>query len=798
MADFDLEQLKTIIENLGDKLEKTKGDQLSRDELYRIRMVLTKMSGSIGKTDSATQDRKTIISELVKEMRKANPGGAGRPIESPTTKRGTIIREEQARRQGGREGNTVLDQILRKAGDEANEFSKAVDGAGKNTKTFSDRVAASAGSFGAVSSAATAFVTKTLGVGGERVDLYRELLASGEGTVSSMQDMGRQAAAAGMTVKQFVEAMSQGSQGARQLGAIKFGDVRKTVLEMSRASGYMGMLPDQITNVTSTYAEILRNQGAGQNRSSEQMASGIINLVKTSETTAHILGQTREEALEAQKLASADYQFQAAADSNGFDSVTASAVRDIFKNNFGDVGVQAITDQLTFGQVVNKPAADLVATNPDLQRVLALSESMLKSGASEADIQIAVARALKDNGSILANNKDQQRTFAQIAGLEGNALSGALRANLQNRFVSQSNNTDRNFNRGTDQNQNEEQRAGVGALQVAESFNKIQVAADAAITAVFNPMVDTFGPKLRDDVLPALDAFSEGLTNAAIDLSGQTTVMATLGTTALAVAGGLALFGGGLTVATGLFRGLGAIRGLGSLFGAGAGASGAGGAAAGGALATGAAVAGGVLAGGVGMWAGGNMVNNRKNDESFFGTGARDGGFFGSRATGYGTAAAGGALTGAAIGSVIPGVGTLIGAGVGAAVGTGYAWWNDESGTAQQPAGGRRPGMPGDASRAPQSSRAGSSVPTGRQAPPPANATGQKGKSTLSSDQMTNKIMEASERSAGLLKQIKDNGDKHLEAVREEIAVIRSMSDRLSRLLEDGNKNTKSISEHSI
>lgn len=791
MADFDLEQLKTIIENLGDRLERTKGDQLSRDELYRIRMILNKMSGSIGKGDSSTQDRKTIISELVKEMRKGAPRPGPNPVQSPTTKRNTIITEEKTRRQGDRDGNTILDQILRKAGSEANEFSDAVDTAGKNTKTFGERLAAANSSFGAVASSASAFVAKSFSVGAERIDFYRQLMATGEGSVMSMQDMGRQASAAGMTVKQFVEAMSNGTQGARQLGAIKFGDVRKSLVEMTRASGYMGMLPDQITEVTSTYAEILRLQGAGQNRSSEQMAAGILNLVKTSETTAHILGKTREEALEAQKLAAADYQFNAVADSKGFDAQTANAVRDIFKNNFGDVGVQAITDQLTYGQVVNKPAAELAAVNPDLQKALSLAESMLSRGASSDQVQIEVARALKENGANLAKNKDLQLQFAQQAGLDNNPLSGALKSVLQNRFVSQSNNTDYDFNRASDQNQNDEQRAGVGALQLAESFNKAMVTIDSGVTAVFNPMVDMMGPKLRDDILPNMDAFNVKLQELAMSASLQTNTMGSIGVAAIGVAGGLAIFSGALTAAAG---GLKVFRGIGSFLGSGA--RGAGGAVGGaGRLAGGAGrlaglarvaapalgLAGGVAAGVGGMYLSGEQIQSRRG-ESFTGTGANEKGFFGSRSTSYLTSILSGAGTGALVGGI---PGAVLGGitGLGGAI---YNDWDNLTGS--------------DASQSPMSARAGSNVPQSkpRNVAAPADATGQRSRTSLTVDQMTNRIMEATERSTGILKQIKDNSDRHLEAVREEIAVIRNMSDRMDRLLQEGNKNTKSIAEHSF
>ena len=781
MADFDLEQLKTIMENLGDRLDRTKGDQLSRDELFRIRAVLTKMSNGISK-GNAGQDQNTIINDLVKEMRKANPRGSGA---NPTPKRGTIIEEEKAKRRGNTDGNTILDQLLRKAGSEANDFSDALDYAGKNTKTFSERLVTANAAFASATASAKGFLAKVLPVGAERVDFYRDLLASGEGTVTSMQDMGRQASAAGMTVEQFVNAMKDGTQGARQLGAIKFGEVRKSLLEMTRASGYMGMLPDQITDVTSTYAEILRNQGAGKDRSTEQMAAGILNLVKTGETTAHILGQTREEALEAQKLASADFQFQGAAKAQGFDAVSAEAVRAIFKNNFGDIGVQAITDQLTFGQVVNKSASELAATNPDLQRTLSLAETMLKSGASSDQIQMAVAESLKQSGANAINNKDQLRIQSQIAQLEGNSLAGAMRANLQNTFLSQGLNTDPNFNRGSDQNQNDEQRAGVGILQIEESLKQIAVTMDTGITAIFNPLVDMWGPTMRDELLPNLDAFNKGLQESLISLSTNTSLMGGIGTTALAVAGGLALFGGALGLAV---KGLGAFRALGAMRGALGGLGGAGGAGAGGAGGAGAAGAGGLM--GL-LKSGGKMAGKA----GILGGAIEAGSYiFGDKELSFenlarsGLSLGGGAI-GSLFGSALGPVGTFVGGTGGYMAGSslGDYIFGEEKSNAQ--------------TGTPQNARTGSATPQMRQdanVGANANATGQKSKQSLTTDQMTNKIMDASERSAMLLKQIKDNSDKHLEATREEIAVIRAMGDRLGRLLQEGNRNTKSIVENSV
>lgn len=818
MADFDLEQLKTLFENLGDRLEKTKGDQLSRDELYRIRSVLTKMSTKVDKPGSnatPAPDRRTIINDVVKEMRKAAPNGPRQPIQSPTPKRNTIINEEKARKKGDPSGNTILDQILRNAGKEANEFSTELDSAGKTTKTFSERVSGASTSFGTVATAAGAFATKMLGVGAERVDFYRELMASGEGTVSSMQDMGRQAAAAGMTVKQFVEAMTKGSQGAKQLGAIKFGDVRKSVVEMSKASGYMGMLPDQITDVTSTYAEILRLQGAGQNRSSAEMASGIMNLVKTSETTAHILGMSREDALKAQAELAKNAQLNAVMAAKGIDPETARSLVRTVTDTYGNSGRDRLLDQLTFSQA-GPDSAQFQATNTGAGDAIGNIGDKINSGQKGEELLVDAARSLQTAGRQQLNNKDDLLARAQLARLNAGGLGQQITDGLQGAFVSQGLNTDKNFNRASNQNQNEEQRAGVGALQVAESFNKIAVTGDAMITAVFNPMVDTFGPKLRDEVLPALDAFNEKLTRGAIDASSHTTAMATLGTTVLGVVGGLALFTGGLGIAAKGFSILNSVKGgFRALAGGGvaAGAAGAGAAGAAGAGAAGAAGAGAAGAGAAGAGAGGFLKGAGKalgKAAPVIGGLLEAGDYaFGDKALTMknlaktGLSWGGGALGAAGAGLFTGGLGTAVGGVGGYMGGKALGDWmlgpdDLKSTIAPKPEEAKPNPHPSNAANAPENARAGSQPPQVRQRQAPANATGQKGKAALSADQISTKIMEASERSANLLKQIKDNGDKHLEVMREEVAVIRGMSDRVGRLLEEGNRNTKTMADHSI
>ena len=840
MADFDLEQLKSLFENLGDRLDRTKGDQLNSTELSKIRTLLSSLNKQMASDSSSTteaHDTKYFLDSFWRRWRSEAPLKAISKVGQNSQSDGggkTIIEQLKGANRGlgdySSRQNKLGGAFIGNLNNLNQSLAKGNSDLQKAFKTLKD-----GGIGGAAGSATYAVLGKASKIAMERTQNYRDLLSSGEGSVSSMQDLGRRAAAAGLTVDQFTKAMVEGTDGARALGAIKFGEVRKTVVEMSKASGYMGMLPDQITEVTSQYAEILRLRGQTQNTSQDQMATGILSIVKSSETTSHILGITRDEALKAQAELAKDQLLNAALRAKGADANTADALITTIKANAGQFGIDRAYDQAFLGQA-GPASATGQAISPEIGDAIGKSVQQVMNGAKGPDFLRKAAGTYKDAGSKLYNDKGRTGSLATIGYLNP-GLKTPITDILGFSALSQNIKTDKG-NPASDQNQNAEQQAGVGLLQLDQVAQDFKVAGDALKTAFFNPMVDTYGPFLRDTVNPALEKFAKGLTDSALGLSKQTGLMATVGTGLLAglaaiagittifkglafakdirgiLSGGSKLTGLGEDVAevaggavsprqaaiaemiakrNGTFmaeaaggEGLGAEAGLGAAgLGEGLGAeAGLGAAGLGaGALALGAA---GIGVGGLLAYGGGKQIQNRKN-ESLFGQGKNEKGFIGSRATGYGTSAAGGALAGAAIGSVVPVIGTAVGAGLGALGGLGYAWWNDD-GTGGAPS--------ANASQNPQNARPGSPL-TNQSRALPGNASGVKPKNALSMDQMTQRIMESSDHATTFLKAIKTNSDHHTELMREEIAVMRGMSDRVTRLLEDGNKNTRSIADHS-
>jgi hypothetical protein len=294
------------------------------------------------------------------------------------------------------------------------------------------------------------------------------------------------------------------------------------------------------------------------------------------------------------------------------------------------------------------------------------------------------------------------------------------------------------------------------------------VVKDTAATTVFNAVVDEFGTTMHEKVTPALDNFADKLMGAMDGLSEHPKAIAGVTLALVGVAGALSIMGS-------VFKGVSAVRGMAGLMGMGGSAAGAAGGM--GAMGAMALPVAGMAAGGLAAYGGMNTIKGAQG-QSFFGGGAGENGFFGSRASGYGAAIAGGAGTGALLGSFLGPVGTLVGAGLGGVAGGVGAWLSDS---------------PSDASQGPANARSLPGTTQSNPASTASDASGQRGRKATSADQMTQRIMESGDRSANLLKMLKDNSDQHLVLVREEIAVMRGVGDRLSKLLEEGNRGTREL-----
>jgi hypothetical protein len=790
MADFDTEQLKTLFENLGDRLDKTKGDQLSRDELYRIRNLLSKMATQAGKTTAEPLDTDKFVKKFFSEWKKNQPkgGSSGKGTvlnqEAPKSRK-SFIQEERARKAGSTEGFTFLDRELRKSGYEANSFGKSLNSAGKEAGGFGDKLSKGGSGLVATIAGIGAGVGKALL---NRVDYYRDVLASGEGSIDSIQDMARSANAAGVTVEQFAKAMKEeGTKGVRLMGGIRWLELNKGVRDMTRATGAMGMTAEQMQETSGVYAEVIAAQGKSRELSNDQMVKGMYQLVRSSEATANILGLTRKEALDMAKEQASNANANAVMRARGYSDDQIQAIQTLagqMKDTYGQGGETMVYDKMIYGQAQNKSAVDLQIVGDEVGQAVSASLNDIGRNRTidQRDMTYNNASRIKGASNQITKDNSRMEQYGMLGALGDSPLADALTGFNKGSQAWMNAKLDKTANAGTEQaNGSEERKATIGALGVDGLIQDAKVGVDSLVTALTNPAITQFGGLLKDTINPALSEFAKKLSSMALGAADHTGIMGTIGAGTMIAGGAAGLFGGlgVMKAGKGLLGGAGRLLGLGGrvagaagAVGGAGGAAGAAGAAGGGLLIPAAAIVGGAL----GVGAGGSMVSNRSG-ESFTGTGKNEQGFWGSRLTGYGTAIASGAGGGAAVGSLGLGIGAIPGAIIGGLGGLAYAGYNDLTSSPKA----------SPAARTPQ--------PPPRQA---ANATGQKGRNVLSPEQVNTKMMEACERSANHLKMIKENSDKQLDLTRDEVAAIRGMSDRLGRLLEDVSRNTKMIADHSF
>lgn len=790
MADFDLEQLKTIFENLGEKLDKTQGDNLTREEIIRLRMIMEKMSritaqaarqaskkpATQASPASPASDTKTIISQFMDEWKKSESKNKkeGNKGQAP---KGTILLEEEAKSR-----RTIIEELK----DQKSE-TQGLMGSFKNLKSNLDKTSdklsgwmknlKNPAALGGLGAAGGGIAGNIVGAAGERIDNYRNLIAQGEGEINSIQEFTNVVNSAAMSTEELVKAMESGGQGVRQLGGIKYAQLTANITRSTRAFGNLAMSFEQRGEVINSFLEIQSSRGniRGIENDQERMTQGILDIVESSRQTSHILGLTRKEALDRAKEQAQDAATGAIIRNMNLDERSVTSASTQVQQVFGPAG-EKLLKQLVAGVAPQGEAAQLAALNPEAYRSIQAIADRLRTGGEVSEQE--TSRRIRDFGQ-RTRGTDYETFQAQLAIAGTTPYQESLIASLEA--------SNKALNLRTDAPQDPNADAGTNAVLGIEGANReIAAAARQAFDTGFNSILDTVGPAM-DSFVQELANGAQGVQQFLLGLEGYPKTMTAITLGGLALVGGFTVLGGAVKILSGIMGGAGGL--LTKIFGAGGagggsilgrllgGLRGIGGGA-GGLLRGALPIAGGLLGGATvgigGMLLGSSQINNRQN-ESFFGSDEGEGGFFGSRATGYLTSIGSGAAGGALIGAGFGGIGALPGAVLGGLAGLGTALYSDFSGS-------------GPATKTQSSS----STPNTS-----ANATGQTTRATLSIDQMTNRMMIASERSAELLRQLKENSDAQLNLTREEVSVLRDHSNRVIRLLEQGNRNTRMIAETS-
>lgn len=825
MSEVTFEQLKSLFENLQDRLDKTAGDKLTADELSAIRAILDRQSREIkklGQNGGNQSDPREFINQFWASWRANQPlrplteaqrrQQAARPTgDSPTDPEGqTYIRRKQLEAAAG---DDVADS-LRKSAKAAREetmgrrasfanFMKSLDTLGGRMSSVQASLAKGSlkGAFGG------GMTGKALDAVQDRIDEYKNLNNSGEDQFSSIQQMTNAVNDAHMSVQELSKAV-QDSQGARQLGGKDYAALTGALTRATNDMGNMALSFDQRQELMQEYLDIQNKQGNIRNLSQDQMVSGIKNLEKSSAETASILGMTRKEALEAQKAQAADANWTTFLNSMNLsqdqqDQANQGAA--IVQSVGGDVANQLLK-QLSQTGTATGEASRLAGTDPDLYNAIKTIADANRGGKplTQQEVSSILQQYGKNQNQALARFRSNVGTLG--IGDNVGAFTASNQAAINARNLKDGVVADKTEDAGT--------RAAVGAEEAMRSL--ASVVREAADTLA-NSILDTQGDRLealKQGTIDNAEAARQKVRSFQDDPDSEANVAK------FAIAVGAAVLG--LTALNGIFKTVGA--GLKMWQFAKGAVAGPGRAAAARGAATGAAEGAAGAAGRGGARTGGTWIGDRLRGAA----GAAEGAGAGAIAKGLGRAVGKNALVGslfegfdyltgnkslswknlAKSGLRVGGgaLGGLAGGGIGS-IATGAAGYyagdalgnwllgeDDKPGAPQNPAGN---------DQGQQSSTGSTQRPTPiagqpqRQRAPQGDATGQKPRNALTPEQMNQKIMEASERAANYLKGIKENSDKQLDLMREEIAVTRRANERTHRLLEDGNKNTRFIADHS-
>lgn len=818
MSDISFEQMKTLFENLQDRLDRTAGDKLSNDELERIRLILDKTQKLIAKDQKAGApfDSKKFISDFFQQWNQNAPVNNIRRASQSRSNNRSGGNGSSAGGSSNNSGGTFIERQLR---DRAAAESEAADVIGKSSKkraiaengvlknlntlatglnSFGSKItgvvgALQKGTLGGLSGGALGAVFKGLD---DRADAYRTMIATGEGQFSSIQQMTNAVNDAHMTVTELADAM-KGSQAARLYGGANYTSLIGGLTKATDKIGNMGLNFEQRSEATQAYLEMTARQGNLRNLSQDQMVAGIQSIVRSSEESANILGLTRKDVLEARKEQASDVNIGNILKARGITGDAATSVYDTantLKTTFGDIG-EKLFKQLVAGVAPSGEAAKFAATDQDAYRLIQSMANQARSG--QVVNQQAVASQLisygnRNYGSGLNEYKAQLALTGQNPLGEAGAasLGGAQRST----YLGTGKLEEKLGNDGTVAQLGVEEALRASATTLRESFD-----------TMMNSISNEYGPQLRTLVQDTKD-MAESAREWIRAFQGMPEITSKLGLGFVGIAAGLSLFGGAVSTVTGLFKGFGAIKNLlGMGRGAAAGGAGAGGAAAG-AGAGGGAGAGtsaiqrfkNMLTGGgagAGVKAAGRAVRGNALIGSLFEsidylTGAKD--LSWKNLAKSGLRVGGGALGGLLGGVAGGGVGSLA---LGAAGGYGGYKAGDALGNWLLGPDDVASKSSTDDQGTKNNVKQNSAQPN--QQPRPANASGQR-RDALSPEQMNLRIMTAQEQAVNHLKTMRENSDTLNNLIREEIAVMRTYGDRMNRLLEEGNKNTRNIADNSV
>lgn len=495
MADFDLEQMKSMLQNLAESLASTKGDDRIVEKLKQVEKAIRETQKRIDEDSkkSKQEARKSALEyqkELINALEKADLFKTTREaITESIEKSGnqeTLNTPGFDLGSGLKKGAAQYLSILGKVNGGMNKVADTL--ANANAK-MNGSVANFVSALGVSEKSAAGILAKMVD---ENVSSFRSLINSAEGTIGSITDMRKAMSVAGMGAKEFADAIAQGGQGAKLLGGQNWAELYGSIKQQTKNMGMYGFTLEQMTKAQNEYLEILSGQGqvVRLGKDGEALTKGLDALLVSTSKTAVILGKTREEQLAAAAANARDPNFAIFRRSLGLTEEQQVILDDIMGSlNTVSPALKGVIQELTMydGAFKSTEAAQTYAIlPPETQRQIQNLVEQIKTGNIDATTGQKQIQALAE--SVQGMSKDQSAYLGRM----GDYVGGAFQ-NVTTTIQGLDNvNRDKNLVDGTEIKDTATQEL----LKVEERIKRIQTMMNDSVTAVMVPMMEKLGPAM--------------------------------------------------------------------------------------------------------------------------------------------------------------------------------------------------------------------------------------------------------------------------------------------------------------
>lgn len=547
MADMELENLRTVLNGLADRLNKTEGDIKTIDQLSAVEKAIKHLEAEITKAANRTpsENRKLaedITSSLINELdRSSLAKDIGKAVSEGVA---DALPQDKIKMDPNQAGSLLgnFAGVAKKTFGALSLFSSVVDktavGLSNASENLNGSFEGAAKAFG-VNSASALLMAKSLDT---QVNAYRSLTNSAEGTIGSLTQMQNVATRASINVSELADVMSKGGRSLRLIGAAPWAELYNGIKEQTKAMDYYGYSSEQLQQVVGEYTELVASRG---DLFVKPVTSEDINkLLLVNQDIAGILGTTRDEQLKAAQQAALNANMAMAINQrrNKDEIIQTKGMFDSISPELGKLFEEATYTRGS--NFLTQSSQEVAAKLPP-----EVTNTLLAIAKGQSDGTVNAKQAIELTQDMAKAIREQSGQTKEDFGRLGYQLGGAFQSvneitvGLQNVATKEDLEKQGKTNKGTEQKDD----ATKAALQVGQEFRDLGTNLRAAYYETMQPIMKNFGDTMLSSV-QGFDSMNKQIADTISSL-GQFE-------TAMGIVGGALISGVLISTASGLVTGI--------------------------------------------------------------------------------------------------------------------------------------------------------------------------------------------------------------------------------------------------